>query len=63
MEFTINEILKMNLNENHNSIIPINNIYKICKAVIKIELMNGTEASGFFILLKRKKTFLLFNDQ
>ena len=64
MEYSIDEIFKMNLDENHNSIIPINNIYKICKAVIKIELMNGTEASGFFILLKRKKPFycLMINE-
>ena len=55
MEYSIDEIFKMNLDENHNSIIPINNIYKICKAVIKIELPNRAEASGFFILLTRKE--------
>ena len=42
-----------NVNIDENPMIQMNKIYEILKAVVKIELNSGIEASGFFIQVNR----------
>ena len=37
----------------NNNMIPMDNVYDICKATIKIELKNFVKASGFFLKFER----------
>ena len=40
----------------NNSIKKYKKSYNICKSTIKIELKNGSKASGFFLNIKEKKS-------